>query len=57
MPRPIGLILLPPYAPELNPVEHLGHYLRSRHWSHRMYRDYDELEAEAIRSLLHVCFI
>src|SRR4051795_2799601 len=30
---PIGLL---PYSPELNPVEHLWHCLRSHHWSHRV---------------------
>ncbi len=55
VPSNISVILLPPHSPELNPVENLWHYLRSHHWSNRMYRDYDELEAEAIRSLCKVC--
>jgi transposase len=55
VPRNLSLILLPPYAPELNPVENLWHYLRSHHWSNRVYRDYAELEQEAIRSLCAVC--
>jgi transposase len=55
VPSNISLILLPPHSPELNPVENLWHYLRSHHWSNRMYRDYNELEAEAIRSLCKVC--
>jgi len=32
---PIGLL---PYAPELNPVENLWHYLRSHYWSLQVYR-------------------
>ena len=55
VPSNISLILLPPHSPELNPVENLWHYLRSHHWSNRLYRDYDELEAEATRSLCKVC--
>src|SRR5262249_56851366 len=55
VPTNISLILLPPHSPELNPVENLCHYLRSHHWSNRLYRDYDELEAEATRSLCKVC--
>ena len=55
VPHNISLILLPPHSPELNPVENLWHYLRSHHWSNRVYRDYDELEAEAIWSLCKVC--
>jgi transposase len=55
VPSNVSLIQLPPYSPELNPVENLWHYLRSHHWSNRVYRDYSELESEAIRSLGVVC--
>ena len=55
VPSDVSLIQLPPYSPELNPVENLWHYLRSHHWSNRPYRDYGELECEAIRSLGVVC--
>jgi transposase len=55
VPGNISLILLPPYSPELNPVENLWHYLRSHHWSNRAYRDYEELESEASRSMSRVC--
>jgi len=49
------VILLPPYSPELNPVENLWHYLRAHHWSNRPYQDYGELESEAAKSLCTVC--
>ena len=39
VPRNITLVPLPPYSPELNPVENLWHYLRSHYWSLRVYRD------------------
>jgi transposase len=55
VPSNVSLIQLPPYSPELNPVENLWHYLRSHHWSNRPYRDYDELVSEASRSLCAVC--
>jgi transposase len=55
LPKNVSLILLPPYSPELNPVENLWHFLRSHHWSSRVYRDYSEREQEAIRSLCAVC--
>jgi transposase len=55
VPSNVSLIQLPPYSPELNPVENLWHYLRSHHWSNRPYRDYGELESEAIRSVNIVC--
>jgi transposase len=51
VPGNVSLIQLPPYSPELNPVEKLWRHLRSHHWSNRRYRDYDELQAEAVRSL------
>ena len=56
VPSNISVILLPPYSPELNPVENLWHYLRAHHWSNRAYQDYDELESEAAQSLCTVCF-
>lgn len=55
VPANVSLILLPPYSPELNPVENLWHYLRSHDWSNRVYRGYEELKAEAVRSLRRVC--
>src|SRR5262249_55203703 len=47
VPPNVSLIGLLPYSPELNPVENLGHYLRSHHWSHRVYLDYEALRDAA----------
>jgi transposase len=55
VPGNISLILLPPYSPELNPVENLWHYLRSHHWSNRPHEGYEGLQREAVRSLCAVC--
>jgi transposase len=55
VPSNISVIQLPPYSPELNPVENLWHYLRSHHWSNRAYQDYNELESEAAKGLCAVC--
>jgi transposase len=55
VPGNVSLIQLPPYSPELNPVENLWHYLRSHHWSNRPYEGYKGLEREAVRSLCSVC--
>jgi transposase len=49
---PIGLL---PYAPELNPVENLWHYLRAHHWSHRVYPDYEAVRDAAAESWRAVC--
>ena len=43
LPEGITVLLLPPYSPELNPVENLWHYLRSHYLSNRVYADYDAL--------------
>ncbi len=55
VPSNVSLIRLPPYSPELNPIENLWHDLRSHDWSNRVYGGYEELMREAIRSLCRVC--
>jgi transposase len=55
VPGNVSLIRLPPYSPELNPVENLWHYLRSHHWSNREYEGYKGLEEEAVRSVCAIC--
>ena len=54
VPSNVSLIQLPPYSPELNPVENLWHYLRAHYWSNRPYRDYDELQEKAVKSICTV---
>jgi transposase len=54
LPDWVTALLLPPYSPELNPVENLWHYMRSHYFSNRSYPDYDALLAagtEAYRRL------
>lgn len=48
VPENISIVQLPPYSPELNPMENLWHYWKSHYWSNRAYADYDELEEAAI---------
>jgi hypothetical protein len=48
VPANVTLATLPPYSPELNPVERLWRHLRGRYLSNRVYRDYGELLAEAV---------
>lgn len=43
MPANITVLYLPPYSPELNPVERLWAYLRSHYLSNRAYDDYQHL--------------
>jgi transposase len=40
VPPNVTLLRLPPYAPELNPVERVWLFLRERHLSHRLHEGY-----------------
>lgn len=42
-PKNITIVPLPPYSPELNPMENLWHYLRSHYWANRAFENYDAL--------------
>jgi len=48
VPSNVSLVELPPYSPQLNPIENLWHYLRSHYWSNRGYADYEALMNAAI---------
>lgn len=48
VPENVSLVQLPPYSPELNPIENLWHYLKSHFWSNRAYDDYEALEEAAM---------
>ena len=43
VPDNITVLYLPPYSPELNPVERLWGYLRSHYLSNRVFDDYQRL--------------
>ena len=55
VPSNITLLPLPPYSPELNPVENLWHYLRSHYWSNREYANWDALSDAACEAWQHIC--
>jgi hypothetical protein len=68
VPGNVTLAALPPYSPELNPVERLWLYLRERHLSHRLLDDSDaivdacchawnQLTPERVRSLCNYPYI
>jgi transposase len=48
VPVNLTLLHLPPYSPELSPMERVWLYLRSHYLSNRAYRDYDAI-FEALR--------
>jgi transposase len=54
-PANITLVGLPPYSPELNPVERLWLYLRMHHWSNRVYEDVDAVEEAAVAGWRAAC--
>ena len=43
VPSNITLVPLPPYSPELNPVERVWLHLKERFLSHRLHADYDAI--------------
>lgn len=43
VPENISLLLLPPYAPELNPVENVWQYLRQNFLAHRVFEGYGQI--------------
>jgi transposase len=43
MPANVTPLYLPPYSPELNPIERLWGYLKSHHLSNRAYETYEDL--------------
>jgi transposase len=55
VPPNLSVVKLPPYSPELNPVERLWLYLRHHYWSNRVYTDTDALEAAAVFGWRAVC--
>jgi len=50
VPPNISIILLPPYSPELNPIELMWLYLKSHYLSNRLYADYEDLFEAGIQA-------
>ena len=51
IPDNIRLIFLPPYSPELNPVEHLWEAMREEHFCNCVFRSMDAVEKRLVTSL------
>jgi transposase len=49
------LVLLPPKGPGLNPAGSPWHYLRSHHWSNRLYPTWEDLKRAAVVAWRAVC--
>ena len=50
VPRNITLVWLPPYSPQLNPVERVWLFLREKHLSHRLLDTYDAVVGALCRA-------
>jgi hypothetical protein len=55
VPASITLVPLPPYSPELNPVERVWLYLKERFLSMRLLNDYDAIVAAASKAWKRLC--
>jgi len=55
VPQSITLVPLPPYSPELNPVERVWLYLKQRFLSLRLHNDYDAIVAAASKAWKRLC--
>jgi len=51
-PENMKLLSLPPYAPDLNPVEHLWDELREKHFHNKAFDSMDALEDQLQTGLL-----
>lgn len=51
VPANMALLRLPPYAPELNPVEHLWDELREKHFANRVFDSLGGVIVQALRAL------
>jgi transposase len=55
VPANITLVPLPPYSPELNPVERVWLYLKERFLSMRLLNDYQAIVAAASKAWKRLC--
>jgi hypothetical protein len=55
VPANITLVPLPPYSPELNPVERVWEYLKERSLSMRLLNDYDAIADAASKAWNRLC--
>ncbi len=43
VPENLSILFLPPYSPELNPVENIWQFLRQTYLSNQVFEDYDKI--------------
>ena len=54
VPANMRLLALPPYSPELNPVENIWEELREKGFDNKVFDSLDALEEQLLRSLKHL---
>ena len=54
MPNNMKLLFLPPYSPELNPVENIWEELREKGFDNKVFDSLDDLETQLLHSLKYL---
>ena len=54
VPENMRLLRLPPYSPELNPVENIWEELREKNLNNKVFADLDALEEQLLYGLKHL---
>ncbi len=54
LPQNMKLLPLPPYSPELNPVENIWEELREKYFHNRVFSSLDAVEDQLLHSLVHL---
>lgn len=54
IPQNMKLLLLPPYSPELNPVENIWEELREKYFHNRVFSSLDAVEEQLLHGLVHL---
>lgn len=56
IPKSIKLVFLPPYSPELNPVEVLWDHIRENYFANKVFDSLDEVEETLCCGIKHLIF-
>ena len=54
VPENVKLLLLPPYSPELNPVENIWEELREKNFNNKIFIDIDAMEKQLLYGLKYL---
>lgn len=54
IPENMTLVFLPPYSPQINPVEHLWKEIREKYFANKVFRDIDSVENTLMEALTYM---